>query len=135
MGAHHSTLWLLLYTCYSFVTMTKVPASLAERCPRYHHAVEIIGARWSGAILQVMIGGSAVRFGELEAAIPEMSSRMLSQRLKQLEAEGILERSVSPEMPVRIAYRLTDKGKALAPVVQALSAWAGRWVRSPKASR
>jgi DNA-binding HxlR family transcriptional regulator len=108
--------------------MTKASASPAERCPRYHHAVEIIGARWSGAILQVMLGGGPVRFGELEAAIPEMSSRMLSQRLRQLEDEGILERTVTPAKPVRIAYKLTSKGRALAPVVQALSAWAGRWV-------
>jgi DNA-binding HxlR family transcriptional regulator len=104
----------------------KTPAG-GTRCPRYHQAVEIIGARWSGAILQVMLGGST-RFGEIEGAIPDMSSRMLSQRLKQLEAEGLVERSVVPAKPVRISYRLTAKGRALAPVVRALSAWANRWV-------
>ena len=102
-------------------------AAVAVRCPRYHKAIEIIGARWSGAILQVMLGGVG-RFGEIEAAIPEMSSRMLSQRLKQLETEGLVERSVIPAKPVRISYRLTAKGRALAPVVQALSAWADRWI-------
>ena len=103
------------------------PAGTGTRCPHYHKAVEIIGARWSGAILQVMLGG-ATRFGAIEAAIPEMSSRMLSQRLKELEAAGLAERSVLPEKPVRISYRLTAKGRALAPVVRALSAWASRWV-------
>lgn len=108
--------------------MSKATAvACATRCPHYHKAVEIIGARWSGAILQVMLGGGS-RFGEIEAAIPEMSSRMLSQRLKELEAEGLVERTVTPAKPVRIAYRLTAKGRALAPVVRALSAWAGRWV-------
>ena len=103
-------------------------------CPRYHRAVEIIGARWSGAILQVMLSGAS-RFGEIEAAVPDMSSRMLSRRLKEFEAEGLLERSVTTETPVRIAYRLTGKGRALAPVVQALSAWAGRWVTPRQGAR
>lgn len=102
------------------------PAARAERCPQFHKAVEIIGARWSGAILQVMLGG-ATRFNELASAIPELSGRMLSRRLKELEAEGLVERLVTPETPVRIEYRLTAKGRALAPVVQALSAWAERW--------
>lgn len=118
-------IWLLLYIWYRLVTMKDAPC--AKRCPRYHQAVEIIGARWSGAILQVLLGGAG-RFGEIEAAIPEMSSRMLSQRLKELEVEGLVERRVTPEKPVRIDYRLTAKGRALAPVVKALSAWANRWV-------
>lgn len=98
-------------------------------CPRYHRAVEIVGARWSGAILQVMLGG-ATRFGEIETAIPELTGRMLSQRLKEFEAEGILVRSVIPEKPVRVEYRLTAKGRALAPVVKALSVWAEKWVEA-----
>lgn len=112
--------------------MSRPAPTAGTRCPRYHQAVEIIGARWSGAILQVMLGGSSTRFGEIEAAIPEMSSRMLSQRLKQLETEGLVERTVTPATPVRIAYRLTAKGRALAPVVRALSAWANRWVAPPR---
>ena len=102
----------------------------ASCCPIYHRAVEIIGARWSGAILQVMLNG-ATRFGAIEAAIPDLTSRMLSQRLKELEGEGIVERRVIPDTPVRIEYRLTPKGQALAPVVRALSAWAGKWVGAP----
>ncbi len=102
----------------------------ASICPIYHRAVEIIGARWSGAILQVMLNG-ATRFGAIEAAIPDLTSRMLSQRLKELEGEGIVERRVIPDTPVRIEYQLTAKGQALAPVVRALSAWAEKWARRP----
>ncbi len=96
-------------------------------CPQYHRAVEIVGQRWAGTIVQVMLAG-AVRFGEIEDAIPALSNRMLSLRLKELEAEGIVKRVVIPETPVRIEYRLTEKGRALGPVVAALSAWADEWV-------
>lgn len=98
-----------------------------ECCPYYHHAVEVIGRRWAGVIVQVMLAGVS-RFGDLEAAIPDISSRMLSQRLKELEVEEIIERVVIPEKPVRVEYHLTPKGRALAPVVEALSTWADAWV-------
>jgi DNA-binding HxlR family transcriptional regulator len=101
--------------------------SASTFCPRYHHAVELVGRRWNGAILRAMMGGAA-RFGEIAAAIPDLSDRMLSERLKELEAEGILTRSVFPETPVRIEYGLTPKGRALAPVVEALTTWAEEWI-------
>lgn len=96
-------------------------------CPQYHRAVEIVGRRWAGAIIQVMLAG-AVRFGEIEGAIPDISNRMLSERLKEFEAEGMVERVVIPEKPVRVEYRLTEKGRALGPAVAALEAWADEWV-------
>jgi DNA-binding HxlR family transcriptional regulator len=96
-------------------------------CPRYHHAVELIGKRWTGAILRAMFAGAS-RFGEMAAAVPDLSDRMLSERLKELEAEGVVERVVHAETPVRIEYRLTDKGRALQPVVDELAAWAERWI-------
>ena len=99
----------------------------AKFCPSYHRAVELVGARWGGAILQVMLAG-ATRFGEIQRAIPELSSRMLSIRLQEYEAEGMVERVVIPDKPVRIEYRLTEKGAALAPAVEALSAWAEQWL-------
>lgn len=98
-----------------------------ELCPAYHCGVEIIGRRWSGAILQVMLAGAS-HFAELERAIPDISSRMLSERLKELETEGIVERTVTPDTPVRVEYRLSAKGRALGPVVKALQAWADKWV-------
>jgi DNA-binding HxlR family transcriptional regulator len=101
--------------------------SVASICPRYHYAVELIGARWSGAILRAVMDGRH-RYAEIKAVIPGVSDTMLSQRLRWLQAEGVLERHVQDSTPVRVAYRLTEKGAALAPVVEALKAWAHAWV-------
>ena len=96
-------------------------------CPYYHRAVELIGRRWSGVILRALLAG-VERFSDLTAAIPGLSDRLLSERLKELEAEGIVERRVIPETPVRITYHLTEKGRALSTVVEAVSRWAEEWV-------
>ena len=96
-------------------------------CPRYHHAVELIGRRWTGAIVRIMLGG-ATRFSDLTVAIPGLSDRMLSERLKELELEGIVQRLVFAETPVRIEYRITDKGRALSAVVDSIGAWAEAWL-------
>jgi len=95
----------------------------ATFCPYYHRAVELIGRRWSGVILRALLAGVS-RFTDLTAAIPGLSDRLLSERLKEFEAEGIVERRVLPETPVRITYHLTDKGRALGGVVEAVSVWA-----------
>lgn len=96
-------------------------------CPRYQRAVEIVGRRWSGVVLRAMLGGAS-RFGEIQEAIPDLSNRMLSERLRELEAEGIVRRTVVPERPVRVEYRLTEKGRALDAVVEGLSRWAEAWI-------
>jgi DNA-binding HxlR family transcriptional regulator len=103
-------------------------------CPRYQRAVEIVGRRWSGAILRAMLAGAS-RFGEIQEAIPELSNRMLSERLREFEAEGIVERVVVPERPVRVEYRLTEKGRALNGVVEALSRWSQDWISVEKPER
>lgn len=100
---------------------------LTTFCPVYHRAVEVIGRRWTGEIIRALLAGTT-RFSEFTAAIPGLSDRLLSGRLKDLEAEGIVTRTVIPAKPVRVEYRLTEKGEALASVVQALSAWADTWV-------
>ena len=102
-------------------------------CPEYHHAVELIGKRWTGAIVRELLRGT-VRFSDLRAAVPGLSDRLLSERLKELEMEGIVERRVVPELPVRIEYLLTDKGHDLKPVVNAISAWANRWSKGALAA-
>ena len=101
-------------------------AAITAFCPTYHRAIELIGRRWTGAILRVLLSG-ATRFSDVTAAIPGLSDRLLSERLKELEAEGIVCRTVIPATPVRIDYRLTDKGAALHDVVVAISAWAETW--------
>ena len=99
-------------------------------CHAYHHAVELIGRRWTGLILQVLLGG-ARRFSDISAAIPGLTDRMLSERLKELEAERIVTRTVIPETPVRVEYQLTERGHALGPVLQAIGAWAQCWLADP----
>jgi DNA-binding HxlR family transcriptional regulator len=96
-------------------------------CPLYHRAVELIGRRWSGAILYALHGGET-RFSDLTEAVPGLSDRLLSERLKELEAEGLVVRTVFPEIPVRIEYTLTDKGRALGQVMDAIGAWAHEWL-------
>jgi DNA-binding HxlR family transcriptional regulator len=96
-------------------------------CPRFHKAVELIGRRWSGAILRALLSGQ-VRFTDLAATVPGLSDRLLSERLKEFEAEGLVERRVYPETPVRIEYHLTAKGRGLEAVVRDLSDWAEHWL-------
>ena len=96
-------------------------------CPHFHRAVEIIGRRWTGAIVRALLTG-ATRFSEITAAVPGLSDRLCSERLKELEAEGIVTRRVIADTPVRVEYHLTEKGAALAGAVQELSTWAGTWV-------
>jgi len=96
-------------------------------CPRFHVAVELIGGRWTGAIISRLLAGRA-RYNELRAAIPEISDRMLSERLRALEGEGVLTRNVVPESPVRVEYELTAKGRALQESLDAIGKWATRWI-------
>ena len=97
-------------------------------CPRFHHAVEVIGRRWSGAIVMLLLRTDAARFNELLAAIPGISDRLLSERLRELEREGIVERSVQPGRPVRVSYALTPAGRALEPAIAEIGKWAETWV-------
>ena len=100
-------------------------------CERFHHAIELIGGRWTGALIQLLLRGPA-RYCTLREAVPEISDRMLSERLRELEAEGIVERIVLPETPVRVEYKLTPKGEALEPTLKALGKWAERFVEVEK---
>jgi DNA-binding HxlR family transcriptional regulator len=102
-----------------------------QLCHRYQHAVEVLGKRWTCLILKVLFEGP-LRFNELAERLDRVvSDRMLSERLKELEVEGIVERRVYPETPVRVEYRLTEKGRALEPVIAAINEWGGRWVEIP----
>lgn len=97
-------------------------------CPYYHQAVEIIGRRWAGAVIRALLAG-LTRFNDIANACPGISHRVLAQRLRDLEQDGILTRQVHDETPVRIEYRLTSKGEALAEPVIMLTAWAEDWIR------
>jgi DNA-binding HxlR family transcriptional regulator len=99
-------------------------------CPLYREAVELIGRRWTGAIVDVLLQSGPLRFSEIGHAVPELSDRLLSERMKQLEARGLVRRHVDPGPPVRVEYSLTDMGVALAPALTELKAWAQRWLGS-----
>ena len=103
------------------------PAHHPELCARFHRASELIGRRWTGAIIFVLMRARC-RFAVLSAAIPEITDRMLSDRLQELEQEGIVERTVVPATPVRVEYALTKKGRALAAAIDAITDWAHKWV-------
>src|SRR5712692_9688188 len=107
-----------------------------ELCSRFHHASELIGRRWTGAIIFVLLRAGC-RFAMLREAIPEITDRMLSERLQELEEEGIVERSVVPDTPVRVEYALTRKGRELSVAFEAIGQWAHKWVEAdpPKHKR
>lgn len=95
-------------------------------CPLYHRAIELIGRRWTGAILSAMLQGAS-RFTDIVHLVPGLSDRLLSERLKELETEGIIVRSVHADTPVRIEYHLTEKGRDLFQVTEAVRQWATKW--------
>jgi DNA-binding HxlR family transcriptional regulator len=97
-------------------------------CPFYHEAVELIGRRWTGAIVAVLLDGGAMRFSEIAHAVPELSDRLLSERMKELEARGVVDRHVDPGPPVRVTYALTAMGRSLEPALLELRDWARRWL-------
>jgi DNA-binding HxlR family transcriptional regulator len=104
------------------------PKASKEVCPHYHGAVELIGRRWSGAILYALTRGP-LRFAQIKDSVPGMSDRLLSARLKELEEAGLLERRVHEGAPVLVTYELTPKGESLEPVIGKLRDWARRWHR------
>src|SRR5690348_9928630 len=103
-----------------------------QMCPRYEHAIQLLGKRWTGLILDSLLDGSR-RFCELTATVEGLSDRVLSDRLRELESEGIVERLVYPQIPVRVEYRLTEQGRDLRPVVQSIHTWAEEWIELPQA--
>lgn len=96
-------------------------------CSRFHRAIELIGSRWTGAILQTLLQGKT-RYALIKAAIPDITDRMLSERLRSLENEELVSRHVVPETPVRVEYELTRKGRELQSALREIGDWANRWI-------
>lgn len=103
-------------------------------CPLYHEAVELIGRRWTGAIVEVLMQGGPLRFGEIASSVPELSDRLLSERMKELEARGVVMRVVSEDAPTRVRYDLTPMGRSLEPAVSEIKAWAREWLNAVAAT-
>src|SRR4051794_31479327 len=96
-------------------------------CPKFHKAIEILSKRWNGLIINQLFFGSQ-RFCTISSSMP-ISGRLLSERLKELENEGIVTREVFPEVPVRVEYTLTEKGLALKNVFKEIDRWSQEWVQ------
>jgi DNA-binding HxlR family transcriptional regulator len=96
-------------------------------CPYYAAASEILSRRWAATVLRALIPGPA-RFSEIASAIPDMTDKLLSQRLKDLEDDGLVERFLGSGRPVRVQYRLTDKGTALGQILLDINRWALKWI-------
>ena len=103
------------------------PQPVSQVCSRFHRAIELIGSRWTGAILRTLLAGRT-RYALIKAAIPDITDRMLSERLRSLEAEDLVVRSVIPETPVRVEYELTQKGRELQDALDEIGNWAERWI-------
>src|SRR5690625_1628757 len=95
-------------------------------CPHFEAAIRLLGKKWTGMIIRVLLGGPR-RFSDFKRQIPTLSDRLLTERLRELEDHGILVREVFPDRPVTIEYRLSDKGRALEPVVEAIQGFAEAW--------
>jgi DNA-binding HxlR family transcriptional regulator len=106
------------------------PTTISHACPRYEHAIQILGKRWTGLLLDALMEGPR-RFCELTALVEGLSDRVLSDRLRELETEGVVKRVVYPQIPVRVEYQLTEKGHALKPVIEAIHTWAEQWIELP----
>lgn len=97
-----------------------------QYCPKYEAAAELLGKRWTGLIIRTLLAGPK-RFGEIRALVPDLSDRLLSERLKELEENQIVERIIHTGRPVVVVYELTAKGRDMESVVEAMQAWAERW--------
>lgn len=97
-------------------------------CPKYEKAFELLGKKWVGLIIRSLLSGTK-RFSDISAMIPNVSAKVLTERFKELEKEGIIVRNVYPETPVRIEYEMTEKGKSLEPALDEIQKWAEQWIK------
>lgn len=111
------------------MTNAREPTGESPVCQHFQRAAELLGKRWTPQLVRVLLSG-AVRYSDLKAGVPQISDHLLSERLKELEAEGIVVREVTPSTPVRIEYRLTEPGRDLGGVIGELASWAERWAEA-----
>lgn len=91
-------------------------------------ALDVIGGKWKGVILYHLLGGTQ-RFGELQRLIPNVTRRMLTLSLRELEDEGLVHREVYKQVPPKVEYLLTDYGKTLEPIIKSLRAWGDGYMK------
>ncbi|MDX6311942.1 MAG: hypothetical protein QOF44_1406 [Streptomyces sp.] len=100
-------------------------------CVRFHAAIEMIGTRWSGAVLRALFTGQH-RYAQIKAAVPGVSDTMLAQRLRALQEQELIERRVLSTTPVQVEYHLTQRGLELEPVLEAIITWSHKWIPLPE---
>lgn len=99
----------------------------SSRCTLFQDTIELVGRRWSAAILTATSEG-ATRYSEYLTVIPGLSDRLLTQRLKELAEAGIIARDVLPTSPVQVRYELTDSGRELITAMEPLGGWGAKWL-------
>ncbi|MGF1478482.1 MAG: winged helix-turn-helix transcriptional regulator [Cyanophyceae cyanobacterium] len=99
-------------------------------CP-VENTLAVIGGRWKVLILRELLEG-VKRFGQLQRAVHGVTQKMLTQQLRELEADGIIHREVYPQVPPKVEYSLTPLGKSLQPILDAMHQWGIQYGRKKK---
>ncbi|WP_394147091.1 winged helix-turn-helix transcriptional regulator [Shewanella atlantica] len=102
-------------------------------CP-VEATLEVIGGKWKGVILHHLLS-KTTRFNELRRLMPEITQRMLTKQLRELEADGIISRKVYPQVPPKVEYSMTEYGNTLAPVIEALQSWGVEYLNKRDSGR
>jgi DNA-binding HxlR family transcriptional regulator len=111
--------------------MTKKTLEEYEKCP-FHFAMSVLEGKWKFAILYVLSAQGTLRFKELERAIPDISTRMLTKELKHLEEKGVVLRKAYATVPPKVEYSLTEIGKSTAPIIASITKWGENYLQAIK---
>jgi DNA-binding HxlR family transcriptional regulator len=112
--------------------MTYTKNGKTFHCP-VEAALDVIGGKWKPLILWAL-GDEVMRFGELQKALPGVNTKMLTKQLRELEQDGVIRRKIYPEVPPRVEYTITDFGKTLIPILEALCNWGAEYLGVDDAS-
>ncbi|MDD1681915.1 MAG: helix-turn-helix transcriptional regulator [Methanoregula sp.] len=112
--------------------MTYTKNGKTFHCP-VEAALDVIGGKWKPLILWAL-GDEVMRFGELQKALPGVNTKMLTKQLRELEEDGVIRRKIYPEVPPRVEYTITDFGKTLIPILEALCNWGAEYLGVDDAS-
>ncbi|WP_347155817.1 winged helix-turn-helix transcriptional regulator [Parabacteroides merdae] len=108
--------------------------SIIEICP-IRNVVARFGNKWALLVIFILNENNPIRFNQLGKQIPDISTKVLSNTLHILEADGLVKRTVFPEVPIRVEYELTETGKTLVPIILSLTEWANKNMKSIMAHR
>lgn len=124
----------MLYSFYEVRKMKQVKINEFSLCPKFEKAFAILGKKWNGLIINVLLENGPQRFSELRQKIPELSDRVLVERLKELEGEGLISKAFRCDENSRLEYFLTNKGTDLQQAMKQIQEWAEKWVTAEECS-